>query len=688
MQKFLSFAAILFFGLIPASVCAQYSWFREFTGGDQTVAEKVSVAPNNTLSIITGFTNGLSIPGMVNYTGKGSAVIWFSPEGAVIRHVLIRYSSGDTWGLSKIATDAQGNTYITGMFPQTVTIAGVTLTGENSYNTLIAKFDSQGNLVWTKVIRVLQNIFDLKVNEAGEVLVYSYHWGTVTIDNVSTVINSNAFAFQLDTNGQLKWCKRLGDVNRFTTWPLSAGIDNAGNTYFYGIYNGTLTLDSKQITSTGGFYDYFVTRLAPGGTCDWITAVERKIPSEQEPTNPPNGIMVEAGALETDNLGNVYTGGAFVQGLKAGTLTASGAHTFLLKLNPEGIPQWIKTPTTGIPDFIVNSVGHIAIRNGKVHVSGNQSGSLYLASYGADGTVMLDTKLFPITVNSGSTGLAVDSQDSLYVCGTQPIMKGYFFKYREGAVPQPVLFPGNAGEITEPTVFCDDQNSVIIRTKPIEHASSFEWEIRHGNVLSVLTSEHPELPLVLSDYGITGEFEVRVVGVNSFGKGSYSNWHAISSLKRLAIPELSTTCITIQAESDDELLQLKWYREGEQLLQYTGNQSSIKPNQSGTYHITIANACGVVTSEPVVFDLITHDGVVMPNVITPDGDGKNDFFTVDHLLDDSELRIMNRWGEVVYETAHYQNEWGAKDLNAGIYYYMLSSQCLSTPYKGWIHVIK
>ena len=67
-----------------------------------------------------------------------------------------------------------------------------------------------------------------------------------------------------------------------------------------------------------------------------------------------------------------------------------------------------------------------------------------------------------------------------------------------------------------------------------------------------------------------------------------------------------------------------------------------------------------------------------PNVITPNGDGLNDGFRipcVDQLEEPSELKIFNRWGDIVYQTADYRNEWtgtfNGKPLPPGTYCYML-----------------
>ncbi len=75
----------------------------------------------------------------------------------------------------------------------------------------------------------------------------------------------------------------------------------------------------------------------------------------------------------------------------------------------------------------------------------------------------------------------------------------------------------------------------------------------------------------------------------------------------------------------------------------------------------------------------------IPNTITPNHDGKNDFFTIRNITSypNNKLSIFNRWGQLVYETTNYQNNWNGQSLigsknkpemrvTDGTYYYILS----------------
>lgn len=73
-----------------------------------------------------------------------------------------------------------------------------------------------------------------------------------------------------------------------------------------------------------------------------------------------------------------------------------------------------------------------------------------------------------------------------------------------------------------------------------------------------------------------------------------------------------------------------------------------------------------------------NDTVEVPNAITPNGDGKNDYLQIDHLSNypNNELLIFNRWGETVFQAKPYNNDWSGNNqtnspLPIGTYYYLL-----------------
>jgi len=67
------------------------------------------------------------------------------------------------------------------------------------------------------------------------------------------------------------------------------------------------------------------------------------------------------------------------------------------------------------------------------------------------------------------------------------------------------------------------------------------------------------------------------------------------------------------------------------------------------------------------------DEIEVPNIITPNGDGVNDYFKIKNIekLESSTLRIYNRWGKKIFEASPYNNDWDGNGAADGVYYYEL-----------------
>lgn len=65
----------------------------------------------------------------------------------------------------------------------------------------------------------------------------------------------------------------------------------------------------------------------------------------------------------------------------------------------------------------------------------------------------------------------------------------------------------------------------------------------------------------------------------------------------------------------------------------------------------------------------------LPDIITPNGDGKNDVFYIKNITSkvnsNNELVIFDRWGNTVFSEVSYQNDWAGNGLSPGTYFYVL-----------------
>ena len=111
--------------------------------------------------------------------------------------------------------------------------------------------------------------------------------------------------------------------------------------------------------------------------------------------------------------------------------------------------------------------------------------------------------------------------------------------------------------------------------------------------------------------------------------------------------------------------------------------------------IDCLNTCETATATIKVFnEAFLNKGV---NVITPNSDGMNDVLEIEGFDPDapnnkSEIVIYNQWGNVVYSTSSYKNNWRGtfKDnpLPEGTYYFIFRKSPDAVPLKDFVTIIR
>jgi gliding motility-associated-like protein len=115
-------------------------------------------------------------------------------------------------------------------------------------------------------------------------------------------------------------------------------------------------------------------------------------------------------------------------------------------------------------------------------------------------------------------------------------------------------------------------------------------------------------------------------------------------------------------------------------LDFDNNINNIPKGFIGDVEIYRPN-CRIIIEIPpddsLPDDSIPDDSIPEPqvclftNIVTPNGDYKNDFLNFQCLLPDMQLKVFNRWGNLMYQNANYKNDWSPTNLVNGVYYYIL-----------------
>ena len=132
--------------------------------------------------------------------------------------------------------------------------------------------------------------------------------------------------------------------------------------------------------------------------------------------------------------------------------------------------------------------------------------------------------------------------------------------------------------------------------------------------------------------------------------------------------------------------------------QDSSHAATYEVKQPGTYWVRAYVAdYDITTTDTIVIsagdDNICNPPLTIPNVITPNGDSQNDNFVIQNAETyDIALQIYNRWGNLIYETTNYQNDFSCRDCADGVYFYVLKAKSKRNgrekEYKGSLTIIK
>lgn len=118
------------------------------------------------------------------------------------------------------------------------------------------------------------------------------------------------------------------------------------------------------------------------------------------------------------------------------------------------------------------------------------------------------------------------------------------------------------------------------------------------------------------------------------------------------------------------------------------------PTETTTYEVTGFTANGCIRSSKVTITVIDEKVVQPAGVISPNGDGINDTWTIPNIdkFSEAKIEIYNRWGQRLLVFENYKNDWDGtyqgRPLPIGTYYYILTLPKENKVLSGDINILR
>ena len=154
-------------------------------------------------------------------------------------------------------------------------------------------------------------------------------------------------------------------------------------------------------------------------------------------------------------------------------------------------------------------------------------------------------------------------------------------------------------------------------------------------------------------------------------------------------PAFVTTPVpSLKADNDLDGTRFRYRIRGTEGLEFFSDTTSITPTVNGLTRTASFRLVQISSRNCTTVRRFTIEvPLTVYNIITPNGDGKNDFFTVSGVTQ-PEVKIFNRWGNKIEEFAAYDNKWSGADYGPGTYYYYVRDKEQNKTYKGWFEIVK
>jgi uncharacterized repeat protein (TIGR02543 family) len=274
---------------------------------------------------------------------------------------------------AKVSVDASTNVYVVGGFYGTANFGKTNLVSAGDVDIFFAKYDSRGNLIWVKQAGgngtdVAQ---DIAVDQSGNIFVLGYFQGTAAFDSSNLTAVGSISMGPVDNLFIAKY-----SPDGTLSWISQAGGPGGGAGLGISVGN------DENIYSTGfskdfnGWYSITIDKWDSSGTPVWHRQISGL---------PNYGFPLQGNGIKVSGSGDVYVTGKFATVVTMGTNTLStpanfGDAIFIARLDADGNFVWAQQPTSSDATVFDNGAALAVDSAGDVLVTGSYSGSVSLGT--------------------------------------------------------------------------------------------------------------------------------------------------------------------------------------------------------------------------------------------------------------------------------------------------------------------
>ena len=713
-------------------------WVTYFGGSDNETSRGIATDVSGNV-LVTGGTSSVNFPvspGAYQTTFKGSADIFIGKFSSGGSRIWCTYFGGGGDEAYDITADANSDILITGKtysgdFPITTGAAQTILNGPG--DAFVSKFSAGGTLLWSTYYGGTTGGGDeigwgIAANAANDVIIVGQTPCTdfpVTAGAFQSTYGgvSDAFLAKFSSGtGAVLLATYCGGNGRESTTGASVDIavDGAGNI----VITGSTESSTGLPITAGGFQSYlagstdaFIIQFDASGNPAWGTYYGGSgwDGGSDVAVDASNNIII------TGTTSSVYgdfpfTPGAFQtkHGSSIPTLDA-----FIAKFTPTGNRLW----STFLGEYENDEGLGVAVdKNDDIFVGGDTYNTNfpvtscafqkihgggpsqqeyednYIAHFDPDGNLVCATYVGGGGHDELTGGLAVYDG---FVCitgltpGFYPVTAGSFQPNYGGLWSDAfiaVLCSSTCGNVNSGNNdFSADQTTICMGSTINYSATNtgcdtanttFAWSFP-GGTPATSTTKNPSAVL----YNTQGTYDVKLVMTTPCGKDSVIKYNYIKIQAPIADAGPDVTILKGASTILNGTGGVSFTWDPAIGLSCTNCQNpTADPPTTAKYYLEVIDASGCTSTDSVNVFVFSGDILYVPNSFTPNDDGKNDIFLAyGTLIGQFEMRIFNRWGQLIFLSDDITKGWDGKYKNSfaqeDVYVYQLNFVIGSSPQK-------
>ena len=244
-------------------------WAKGAGGGSNDEGYSLSTDDSGNIYVSGYFTQPARF-GTIQLISDGQADMFlakYDPSGNVL-WAKRAGGKGDDRATS-VKTDASGNSYITGYYTNySISFASVLLPNEPGDNSFLAKYDTNGNVLWAIGVGGDSQALDLTLFNSDVYVCGSFQADKLVYGTTNLIINGNSdfFILNCDTDGKPNWAIKQTSEGKSGEIARSLTTDNIGNVIITGLFSSEpITFGTTNLNSERGF-NMFIARLGTAST--------------------------------------------------------------------------------------------------------------------------------------------------------------------------------------------------------------------------------------------------------------------------------------------------------------------------------------------------------------------------------------------------------------------------------------